>query len=78
MRDFIDKLLNAMSYGKRFEERAMRKELYRTRILTGRRFANQHELLLDALKTYNMTLAFGMNPGDVEEMCKKFAQGISK
>lgn len=55
------------------------REAQRTRLLTGYAHESDDEIILRALKQYNFVTAFGLNPGDLEELCKYFAQkGLPK
>lgn len=55
------------------------REAQRARLLTGIRREPNDEIILRALKQYNFVTAFGLNPGDLEELCKYFAQkGLPK
>lgn len=42
-------------------------------------YEDEHTVIIRALKQYNQTMAYGLNPGDVEELCRYFAQyGLPK
>lgn len=55
------------------------REAQRNRLLTGYRHESDDEIVLRALKQQNFIAAFGLNPGDLEELCRYFAQkGLPK
>lgn len=54
-------------------------EVERVRTLSANPYSHKQMIIADALKTQSMILAYGLNPGDLEELCKYFAQkGLPK
>ena len=49
-------------------------ELNRVRAISADPYKHKQLIIADALKTKAMILAYGLNPGDVELMCRHFAQ----
>jgi len=54
-------------------------EVERIRTLSANPYRHKQLIITEALQTQSMILAYGMNPGDFEELCKYFAQkGLPK